>query len=347
MKLLLSILYILFCNFLLISQNYPKNITSNKIYEKNHCVFKSDGTPLNGFYKIKYNSRGHKNRAEISYLKNGFRYGNSKILRGNKLSEEGTYFNGLKYGTWKNYNLNITSTYKNGLKNGKEFGNKILKGKFVCNYVNDSLDGPMIIYDSYYGYLESKTQYKKGEKISYIRYDHFLNITEEHYFVNTHKKITIQTKVKKIKGSLYLDSIFYNNKVPYKSKTYKNNTFLFQKEILIKKDNSREDRNDYVFVANFYNRNWELNSVYMYYDETLVNDSTIAKYCDIIINKAPFGSCDFINHLLVFTNLKQINLYEDNYTGLLLNVTNPSLKDTQGECRIATIKKKGKTKQSY
>jgi len=254
-----------------------------------------------------------KNKSEITYFKNGFRYGHSKILRFNKLEEEGVYVNGLKHGTWKEYyykhgTLQLTTEYKYGLKNGKEFGKLFSLGYFTCNYVDGVIDGPLLKYD-FRGYLESKEYYEKGKKQYKHTYDDFLNITEEVNF-SKNEGVTILLEKRKIKDDTYIDSLYYNDEailskklsyvqeIPFKIKHYKNNKLYLQKEVHIEKDITRTGEKNYKFT--------------FYYDD-YVNDKqrTVSIYYDNSLNyNLNYNFCSTDTDMLFFwVTFKELYLY--------------------------------------
>ncbi len=283
MKHYIVLVFIILSHLYSFSQKTPKKIKSNKLYTINNQLFLKDSTALNGYYKIKYTDFLNDWKTEITYFKNGFRFGNSKILRFNKLEEEGIYVDGVKHGIWKQYSykygtLETTTEYKNGLKNGKEFGKRISSGYFICNYVDDVIDGPLLKYD-FRGYLESKEYYEKGEKIYKHKYDDLLNIIEETYFTKN-KGISISEEKRQINNDIYIDSLYYNRdtelakssysikKTPFKIKSYKNSTLLVQKEISIHKDTTRVGKKNKVLTFNYDNYiHNKHTSISVYYDE--------------------------------------------------------------------------------
>ncbi len=307
------LILILLSYFNVFGQKTPKRIKSHKTYTKNNQVFNNNSIPLNGHYKIKYTDYLNKWKTEISYFKNGYRYGISKILRFNKLEKKGTYAQGLKHGEWRSYHhfngkLYLTTHYKNGKKHGKEINELHALEKTICNYVNDSIDGPLITYDTFNGILKSKAFYKQGKKMYKHVYDDFLNIIEELQFSNKSPNISIERKKREHNNDIFIDSLFYRNNHPFKKTFYKNNKLIFTKEVFIKKDTTRTGKNSYVFIANFFDNNKNTLSVSMYYSNILLDPSSIYEIKNHTLNYAS-SSCDIYNSLLFFSALSYFNLY--------------------------------------
>lgn len=122
-----------------IAQKNPIRIKSNKIYSTNNQFFTTDDIPLNGCYRVKKDKHTYlysqNCEIEISHFKEGFREGVSKEFESKKLIREGSYVDGLKHGTWKEYDfngeLNLTSEFKNGKKMERNSGNFMEMGNLL------------------------------------------------------------------------------------------------------------------------------------------------------------------------------------------------------------------------
>jgi len=325
MKNYVILLFILFSYCKSFSQKIPKKIKSKNLYTENNQVFSKDSIPLSGFYKIKYSDFRNRHKSEISHFKDGFRIGNSKKLRFNKLEEQGTYTNGLKHGTWKEYfykygTLELTTEYKNGLKNGKEFGKQILSGYFICKYVNDTIDGALLKY-GYNGYLESKEYFEKGEKIYELKYDEFLNVIEENNFHKKNNEVIVRQKKKEWKNETYIDSFYYKNdnvlakgwytkkRIPFKIKRYKNDTIYLKKEIVIQKDTTHKNKNNYTLTVYYDDFNRKRNtSIRIYYNNYLHRLKSIKEV--LILNHGPdYNPCALHQSFDFLGNADNVHLY--------------------------------------
>ena len=163
--------FLLFLNFLIISQIYSDNVSYKDLVKINDVYYKKDTNKLfTG--KIKGLIEGtfkevKKNGEFISY------YNDGKIL------SRINYIQNILDGNWiefyRNGNLLIKKIYKNGELEGEyidyySFG-QILSRRF---YVNNKLDG---IYEEFYknGQLHIKKNYKEdlleGEYIVYHEYE--------------------------------------------------------------------------------------------------------------------------------------------------------------------------------
>lgn len=336
MKQHIILILIILSHIQLFSQKTPKKTKSNKLYINKNQVFTKDSVALNGYYKIKYTDFLNDWKTEITHFKDGFRFGNSKILRFNKLEEEGTYTNGVKHGTWKKYFYNngtlmVTTEYKNGLKNGKEFGKRISLGYFICNYVDGLIDGPLLKYN-FRGYLESKEYYEKGEKIYKHTYDDLLNIIEEINFSKKSGNIVSQ-KRRKINNDIYIDSLYYNDdtklakesfslsRTPFKVKKYKNNKLLSKKEITKQQDTTRlSGKNILTFHYDDYIHN-KHKTVSIYCDDYyLISEikKMFLNYSNLTYNfcssDLPIPFLSFKELYLYVTNKKGGDIYEINYS---------------------------------
>lgn len=280
---------------------------------------------MSGYYKIKYTKYFHSlsnKHSEISYFKNGFRYGYSRLLRFNKLEEEGTYVNGLKHGIWKSYfffngELRLTSEYKMGKKNGVEFG-KNFNGKFICNYINDTIDGSLLTYDNFSGYLKSKEYYNRGEKLYKHTYDDFLNIKEEHHYSNIKDTIIIEENIKKIGKGNRIDSTFYNKKeitvfnekIPFKLKQYTKGKKIFERETLIKKDTTRIGENNYILIINDYFDAERKTIMHIYYNSLLLNLHTLQSIRKSVIETR--ADICLLYNTLIFEGFEKFSVYYQN-----------------------------------
>jgi len=310
-----SFLILMICfSSVIYGQKGYKRIKSNKIFTKNNQVLSKDSIPLNGHYRIKHT----KSRYELSYFENGFRQGISKELYRKTVEQKGIYLNGLKHGVWENYSLGITSEYKNGKKDGKEFGNTFELGRFICNYSNDSIDGLLLKYN-YQDSLDSKQYYKKGQIKSILKYDDSLNVIETSNFTYDND-ILIENRRITEKGIVKIDSIFYENYVinpysknrgiPFKIIKYENQQKTAKLEVLNLKDPSRENYRK--FSINYYDKNGEKTEMYIFYNDLLYSHSIPYIQEDILmrndINKIDPEGFYFILTLYGFTN---INIYVD------------------------------------
>lgn len=316
-----------------------KKIKSNTLYTIENQVFTLDSIPLEGFYEVKRNKA-----KEVSYFKKGYRFGVSKNLKFNKLEEEGSYVKGLKHGIWNRYhhfngNLFSTVNYKNGLKHGKEINYEYTyHGRHVrdiCNYVNDTLDGAFITYN-YWGVLESKTVYKKGEKQYKHIYDEFLNIEKKEHYTNKKDSIVVKQKIEKIKDDVYIDSVFYkinkyNKKHAYLNKTYKNNTMIFKAEILVEQDTTRTEQSDKVFYINAYNGEGDKSSIFIFYDSNKVNLNDIVSSVIDSKYRNPFKPCD-VFYELVFAGVDYFTIYHKDFSNSILSYTYEEKKEEITDC---------------
>ncbi len=295
--------------FTLFCQKRPQKIKSDEIYVAQHQVFSNDSTPLNGYYKIKYVGFLGRNEVEVSRFKNGYRYGSSKVMRSNTVLREGDYVNGRKHGTWKNYETDITSEYKNGLKHGKEFGKRMMGGKFICTYENDSLHGTKIKY-GYFGDIESKESYHKGKKLYEHKFDDFLNIIEKRTFTYVNDTLTIEERMTEKKDIRSIDSIYFHKERPVRSRFYKNNKLLHEREICITKDTTRSGKYDKIFTLNFYDKERTKQSISFYYNEQLVSFSSIKDISKYIISDHLVSDIDsFFQSMLFSYPFEKIHIY--------------------------------------
>ena len=313
--------FILFLSFnTLKAQKNPKKIKSHKTYSKDNRVFTNDSIPLNGYYKIKYTDFLNDWKTDISYYKNGLKYGVSKILRFNKLEEKGTYVEGVKHGTWEKYyyfsgNLELTSEYKNGLKEGKEFGDTFEHGKFICNYKKNLKEGPLFSYNGYNGYLDYKEYYEKGEKIYKHSYDDFLNIIETQKFSDDINHVSITAIKRKNGNHILLDSIFYKSdntiyndkKIVFKIIKYRDNKLVVKRDVVIKKDSIRKGEYDRILIANSYDDKGKKTSALIFFNELLMDPFNLAYFKKSII-KQSLSPCKLFN-LFVFSDFSKVIIY--------------------------------------
>jgi len=364
------LLFIILSHSNVFSQKTPKKIKSNKLYIENNQVLTKDSIPLTGHYRIKYTKYANfsnRLKKEISYFKDGFRIGNSKIFKFNKLVEEGTYANGLKHGAWRKYyhfnnKLYLTTHYVNGIKNGKEFGNYISEKYFICNYVDGVIDGPLLIY-GYDNYLKSKEVYKKGELLYKYTYDDLLNITKEINFSKKNSDIIAERKVTKFKNDTYIDSFFYKNdlelaqrnyrirRTPFKIKHFKNDTISYQKKVTIQKDTTRDGKNNYVLTFNYhdYISNQDID-ISIYYNNYLVRNYQIDMFQNDLLNSTlpRYNPC-YSYGVLTFNSFSNLYLYITRNKGKLVDEIEQTQKSKKkpNTCTERTMKDGDEFKQTF
>lgn len=333
-----------------------KSIKSHNTYTVNNQVFTKDSVPLHGYYKINYTSYMTNWKKELSHFKDGYRQGESKILRFNKLEEEGVFVKGLRYGKWNKYHyfngaLARTTTYINGLKNGKEMGYDTFN-RYVCNYVNDTLEGAYIKYDRYPQLLGSKEFYKKGKKLYKYIYDDFLNIIKEEFYTKLNDSITIKIKTRKVKDNYYVDSLYYKQNAfgkeePYLLKAYKNNTINTKHEINISKDKKRTGSGDFIFTIKSTDKTGNQIAIFFHYYEFFSISSSISNFRKWLLEGTfnPFKPCDLFN-LMVFEGFENITIYYRRNRGGLYEISYEE-KDKTYTCSPNWIKDTTYYKQCY
>ncbi len=237
------------------------------------------------------------------------------------------------------------------MKNGKEIGYDTYN-TYVCNYVNDTLEGVYVKYDRYSQFLGSKEFYKKGEKVYKYIYDDLLNVIKEEFYSKLNDSITIKTKTRKVKGNYYVDSLYYKKNTfgkeePYLLKAYKNNTINSKHEINITKDKKRAGSSDFIFTVKSTDKRGNQISIFFHYNEFLSISSSIYNFRKWLLEGTfnPFEPCDLFN-LMVFEGFENITIYYRRNKGGLYEISHEE-KDKTYVCNLNWIKDTAYYKQCY
>ena len=252
----------------LAAQQKPRNIKFNKLTEVDNVLYLKN-SPINGYYKIKYNRW----ESEVSNFSNGKREGLSKWLRLRKLESEGQYENNSKKGLWKRYlyssgALLTTTNYLHGKKDGKEIHYSDGSEKKIFNYINDALHGWQREF-GYQGKLKSKSFYESGDLRNSQDYFFDGSLEKECFLKNgTGHCIKYRHENSGIENLKIRDSIFLQAGKQTALKSYVKDSIDFGINIQIEVDTIRQF-SDKTLTISFYKRNRFIQS-YIFY---------ISSYC--------------------------------------------------------------------